>query len=59
MCADPITLLAHVDVPLWNLRTSRINGWKVRRMFEFDVFRQRLFNLLKKILCHQILRSIF
>ena len=55
----PITLLAHVDVPLWNLKTSQINGWKVRRMFEFDVFRQQLFNLLKKILCHQILRSTF
>ena len=35
-------------------------GWfamKVRRMFEFNVFRQRVFVSLKRTLCHQSLRS--
>ena len=33
------------------------NGWKVRGIFEFDVFKQRVFVSLKKTLCHQSLRS--
>ena len=40
--AGPIQILhvLQIDVSAWNLRTSRINGWKVRKMLEFDVFRQ-------------------
>ena len=49
-------VIAEVDVSAWNLRTSRINGWKVRKMLEFDVFRQWVTVLLKKTMYNQFLR---
>ena len=49
-------VIAEVDVSAWNLRTSRINCWKVRKMLEFDVFRQWVTVLLKKTMYNQFLR---
>ena len=49
-------VIAEVDVSAWNLRTSRINSWKVRKMLEFDVFRQWVTVLLKKTMYNQFLR---
>ena len=49
-------VIAEVDVSAWNLRASRINGWKVRKMLEFDVFRQWVTVLLKKTMYNQFLR---
>ena len=56
--AGPIQILhvLQIDVSAWNLRTSRINGWKVRKMLEFDVFRQWVTVLLKKTMYNQFLR---
>ena len=56
--AGPIQILhvLQIDVSAWNLRTSRINGWKVRKMLEFDVFRQWVTVLLKKTMYNQCLR---
>ena len=56
--AGPIQILhvLQIDVSAWNLRTSRINGWKVRKMLEFDVFRQWVTVLLKKTMNNQFLR---
>ena len=39
------------------LELKNISDKWLERMLEFDMFRQRVFILLKKILCHQFSRS--